>query len=539
MFNRAIKLVILLIILFIFIIGVLLNYNNEKFNDYPTTVSYIGFGSQGNVGGSLHMLNVGKDSYLIDAGIFYGDEGENYPLPDEINVEKIKAILITHAHSDHIGRLPLLLEEGYKGPIYMTPVTKDITLISLVSNINYMDMGKETFYYSRNNTSDMKPVYLDRFSYGQYEVKPHNRIYVDVKREELNKKGLYLALSTREHLENELIERLNNQIKIIDYNKLIKLNHDLEVEFLYTSHLPGSSMIKFNIAERSIIFSGDIGSDNSPFLSPNKSISEKIDYLFLEGTYGSKIRETDIAKERLNLRKYIGNAIKANQRVIIPAFAVDRTQQVIYEIKVGMDEGLIPKETTVKVYSPTSEKVSELYKYYSNNKQEYESYFTPIMFTDIFNVPNLIYNPRDSEQMYNLNIEYGEISIMTSGMISSGFSQEIASKYIEDENTHFISVSYQDPAEIGGQIFRGETKITIDEETYEVKSPIFSSPAFSGHANIEIIFNIFKDTQPEKIFLVHLNDYDSHELKGAYTNYFLDAEVTIPKFKEEYFLFSY
>ena len=113
---------------------------------------------------------------------------------------------------------------------------------------------------------------------------------------------------------------------------------------------------------------------------------------FVEGTYGIKESLYNNDEERKNFQDYIGNTIKNNKRVIIPAFAIDRTQQVLYEIKNAMDQGIILKDTTVKVYSPTSEKMTDLYKYYSNNEGRYEDYFSPLMFTDIFNIPKVLVN---------------------------------------------------------------------------------------------------------------------------------------------------
>lgn len=505
----------------------------------PKVVSYIGLGAQETVGGSMHLLKVGKDNYLIDAGIFYGDEGANYPLPKEIEIDKLSAVFITHAHADHVGRLPLLLENGYKGPIYMTSVTKDILEISLISGINYADFGNESFYYTKNNKSDKKPVYLERFDYGKYEVKEENRIYINSKREDLDEMDCYLASSTKDNLEKELKNRLDNQILTSDYDQLIKINEALSFEFIYTSHLPGSSIVKLNVLDKSIIFSGDIGSDNSPFLAHNSKIKEKIDFLFVEGTYGNKESQYNNNTERENYQNYIGNAIKNNERVIIPAFAIDRTQQVLYEIKNGIDQGIIPKNTTIKVYSPTSEKITDLYKHYSDNEERYKDYFTPTMFTDIFNIPNLIHNPRNSNNLYDLNVAYGEIGVMTSGMISSGFSEEITKEYIEDENTNFIFVSYQDPGEIGGQIKKGDMQIIMNNKKYNVNAQIYEFQSFGGHGDLKMIFKVFEETSPEKIFLVHLNNEDGIDLKNAYMDKFSKAKIILPKFKEEHILFTY
>ena len=225
------------IIHLIFIILVLLQVtgctitNDLATSDNVTTVSYMGFGALETVSGSLHNLSIGSNNYIIDVGSFYGDEGSNYPLPSSLYAKNIDAIFITHAHADHIGRLPLLLEMGYEGPIYMTSVSKDITVVSTLSNLKYIDLGTEEFYYSRNNNKDTKPVYLDRFNYGQYEVKDKNRVYIKSKRNELNQKGFYLHNSTVDNLEMEMLDRLENQIITVNYEEVIELGDGVTAEF--------------------------------------------------------------------------------------------------------------------------------------------------------------------------------------------------------------------------------------------------------------------------------------------------------------------
>lgn len=503
-------------------------------------VSYTGFGAVGTVEGSLHKLSIGSYHYLIDVGAFYGDAESNYPLPSELDVTAIDSVFITHAHTDHVGRIPLLLEMGYKGPIYMTSVTKDLTIINILSSLEYCNLGVEKFYYSRNNKNDKKPVYLDRFDYGQYEVKDKNRIYIQLKRNELEENGYYLHRSVIDHLQEEMRIKLEKQLIPVDYGETIKLSNDDTVEFIYTSHLPGSAMIYFTIGGKNILFSGDVGSDNSPFLRENTAFKYPVDFLFIEGTYGTNIRKYDTKAERQKFIEYIGEAIKNNERVIIPAFAIDRSQQVLYEIKTGIKQGTIPENTCVKVFSPTTEKIIDLYATYSENKGRYGVYFSDQMFTDIFNIKNLLINPTlPDSKMYDLNVEYGEIAIMTSGMITSGFSKELLKNYIKDTKTNFISVSYQDPDEIGGKVFRGDDIMHIDGIEYQVKAKTFSSSAFSGHADISKIQNIFGGTVPEQIMIVHLNDYDKDNLIDSYSEYFKSSIIIVPAIKEPYLLYQY
>lgn len=137
-------------------------------------------------------------------------------------------------------------------------------------------------------------------------------------------------------------------------------------------------------------------------------------------------------------------------------------------------------------------------------------------------------------------MSHGEIAIMTSGMITNGFSKEILKNYVEDEKTHIISVSYQDSDEIGGMIFlKGQEDIKIDGKKYEVKAQILDVSGFSGHAWTEQIQDIFEDISPEQIMIIHLNDYDKEELQEYYTMQFEGAKVIVPKRLEEYLLYNF
>lgn len=139
------------------VIGLLLLLASIAFGQ---DITFRAYGAARTVSGSLHALEVDGDIYVIDVGSYMGGEGGNFPWPADLPIDKIKAVFVTHAHADHIGRIPLLLRLGYDGPIYMNEVTRNLTVMSVGQNIGLADFGVETFYYSKNNTSERKPVYL-------------------------------------------------------------------------------------------------------------------------------------------------------------------------------------------------------------------------------------------------------------------------------------------------------------------------------------------------------------------------------------------
>ena len=500
--SKIIKFFVLLIIV------ILLSSFYVACKNHEPEISYIGYGGQRNVSGSMHCIKIDKELYMVDAGIFYEDEEKNYTLPSKLDIKNLKAVFITHAHADHTGRLPLLLENGYTGPIYMTGVTYDLTKIMLISSLDYSDF--------------------------------------DIS-------------------EEELLQRLKKQVVIVDYDKPFYLENNIsnffnklnipgkyyswcagnkiKAEYLYSSHLPGSAMILFDINGKDILFSGDLGSESNPFLKKNNKFEGNIDYLFVEGTYGIEGDNSNNAAERTELQQLIGNKLAAGYRIIIPAFVLDRTQQILYEIKKGMEKNYIPKSTIIKVYSPTSMEITDKYRLYSSQEKAYKSFFSNQMFDDIFDIKKLSYNPKKDNGSYDTEVNYGEIAIMSSGMVSHVFSKGAVDKYIEDPKTFILIVGYQAEGTEGRELIEAHDNkdeyIFIDGEKKKINPDhIFRSYAFNSHADLSQITDIFGHTNPEKIFLVHLNPEEVNDLIEKYQKLFPGSEVIAPNFAEKYDLKS-
>lgn len=300
-------------------------------------------------------------------------------------------------------------------------------------------------------------------------------------------------------------------------------------------------MIIFNVNGKDILFSGDIGSDNNPFLMKNKQFEGNIDYLFVEGTYGTKGDNSNNLLERENFQKIIGKNLEKGFRVIIPAFVLDRTQQVLYEIKQGMDNNFIPDNTTVKVYSPTSFKITEKYRHYLFHDEAYKYFFSEKIINDFFDIQNLLYNPKNDEGSYDLNIEYGEIAVMSSGMMSHAFSKELIDKYIEDPKTFIVIVGYQAEGTLGADILEAlenRCEYVFVDCKKKILNPdnFYRSYAFNSHADINQIINIFKNTSPNKIFLVHLNKEEAQNLKNKYKEFFINSDIVVPEYGKKYVL---
>ncbi len=482
----------------------------------PVPLAYTGYGAQGTVSGSLHVLHVDEDLYIFDTGLFMGTAGKNYPWPAGVPVGSVKAVFITHAHVDHIGRLPLLLREGYRGPVYMTEVTRDIARSTLPGNIHRADFGIERFYYSRNNEGKARiPVYLEGQGFDGKAVQEKNRVFVEARRSELERMGYYLQSAQRKTLQEELLRRLEEQVRILHPGERRTVGA-LDVEFIGTSHIPGSVMIAVSCAGRELMFSGDVGSDGSPLFKETPRLERRIDYLWVEGTYGSH-RQMDFARERREFRQRVASLVGQGHRVVIPAFAIDRTQQVLYEVSRAMAEGLLPGDTPVKVYSRSANEITRLYRRYAGDRRVVERYFSHTMKGERFSMagysePRVDWRSRDP-----LRLGHGEIGIMTSGMAEYAYARRAVEDYGGDDKTAFCFVSYQARRTPGWQMLQGKRQVTFSQgKRVEIRASAHQTEAFSGHADPAGMLKVFGGSQIGQVFLVHLDAANAEKLTRYY-----------------------
>ena len=491
------------------------------------SLSYIGFGAQKTVSGSLHAIDFEGGLYLIDVGIFMAGEGENYPWPEELPPEQIEGVFITHAHADHMGRLPLLIEQGYSGPIYMTEVTYQIAKTILPRGVTLADFGKERFYYSKNNEDNERiPIYLDGYDFGRFTVNPENRVYFEARRPELDEKGYYFARAQRKKLQDELRDALADQSRIVDPGDDFSVG-DARVQFIHTSHMPGSVMVSLSLDDQKLLFSGDVGGNRSSLLEPNPKLDHQVDYLWLEGTYSEPI-DINAEQERDTFRRNLGGLVKKGHRVVIPSFVVDRTQQVLFEISQGIEEGVINSDTPVKVYSSTANAITRLYRNFANSESLVETYFSDAVRPGIFSMPgyeepDVDWNARDP-----LNLSHGSIAIMSSGMAEHAYARRAIKDYGDDPSTSFYIVGYQAPGTPGRALRDGEGAIELSGKSYEINATTHDTAGFSGHADPDQMLDVYGSMEIGQLFLTHLDERNAEPLQRFYNKH-LDVPVAVPE----------
>lgn len=488
---------------------------------------YTGYGANRTVSGSMHLLEIGTAKILLDAGSFYDYDGEEEGRYPREFVDNLSAILISHAHTDHLGNLCKLINMGYQGKIYCTEPTALLMPVMLEMASKYGYYGLESFYYSQANVGKYQNVAVHIYPDCQYgsRISPRNYKRIKRPRDQLPSENFYLC---NECVQME-VEKIMEKVVTVPASEPFFPAKGVTAEFLLTPHIPGSAMIKLTdeATEKTLLFSGDLGSGLSPFLPPQE-YPAGIDYMIFEATYGAKVRPEDPCG-RVIFQALIGAYIREGKRVIIPAFVLDRSQQVLFELTQGIQRGLIPKETPISVIGYSVLRLNKIYRD-QFTKEEYADYFSEVYqekgpFGPVFQERNSIGKNQ---------VRHGEIAIVSSGMADTSYANEFVREWHQDPNTVFAFVGYQAPDTPGGQL-TATGEIIIEGVPHKAKAQIVKFDCFSSHANFDQVSQLIEEAETVKeALIVHLNSYDVESVLKAYQERFSKVKFTVPKMKETY-----
>jgi len=458
------------------------------------------YGAAQVVTGSKHLITTKKGTrILLDCGLFQGgDQDSNYMnrhfgfIPSTINY-----VILSHAHIDHTGLLPRLIKEGFVGKIFATPATKSLCEIMLMDSAYIQE-------------SDVKYVNRRRKKRGEQLLEP-----------------LYDADDVQRTLALFDTVRLHNEFVIND-----------EVSFHYTDagHILGSASIHLSIKEdreKKLTFTGDIGRPGDMILRSPQQFRQA-DYIICESTYGDKLHEAIEDTQKHLLRIVHETCVIKKGKLIIPAFSVDRTQELIYQLDQLSSAGKLP-EIKVYVDSPLSVKATMVMK-------EHDECFNPDILEyikkdgDAFGFPNLHYISKVEDSKKINTSKEPCIIISSSGMAEAGrIKHHIANNILNPSNTILI-VGYCSPSSLGGALKRGEEEVRIFGENYKVKATVESIDALSAHADYSEILGYLDCQIPKKVrklFLVH-GDLEAQEsLQGKLQEKGF-KKIEIPEMGEEF-----
>ncbi|MFA5173200.1 MAG: MBL fold metallo-hydrolase [Candidatus Paceibacterota bacterium] len=440
------------------------------------------YGGAESVTGAQYMLESEGKKILIECGMTQGEdycEKKNFE-PLSYNPKEIEAVIITHAHIDHIGMLPRLFKEGFQGEIYSTEPTKDFSELLLLDSADIL----------------------------RKEAEKHG------------KKPLY---------EEEDINALMKKWRKMEYYQPFQVGV-YKIEFKNAGHILGSASAIIEAENKKIVFSGDLG-NSEPSIIKEKDYIKEADYALIESVYGARIHE-DADKRRDMLEDFVEEVINDKGTLLIPTFAMERTQELLFELDSLIRKGRIPK---VPIYldSPLAIKLTTIYK-------KYRSYFREEIADqiklgdDIFDFPGLDATLTHEESL-KIDQDKGPKIIMAgSGMSQGGRILRHELNYLSDSKSGILFAGYQAEGSLGRQIQEGKNKVVIFGKEVEVKCKIKNIDGYSAHADQRELINwAGKMAQSVKIIFVTQGDKEAAETLATKIRDELAIETKVPKPKEE------
>jgi metallo-beta-lactamase family protein len=431
-------------------------------------------GAARTVTGSQHLIEVNGTRILLDCGLYQGRRAESYErnrnLPFDIS--EIEAVILSHAHIDHSGNLPNLVKNGYRGPIYATPATCHLANIMLMDSGHIQELDAETMSRKnlRNGLPAVEPIYtLDEAAHVAQHFQPTN------------------------------------------YNHEFEPAAGVNATLVDAGHILGSAAVLLDIDEADgpnrrktrLWFSGDIGRRGLPLIR-DPVLPSRADLMIMECTYGDKPHE-DPQQAYEELREVVRRTIERRGKVIIPAFAVGRTQDLVYNLHMMMDGGEIPLVPVI-VDSPLAVNASDIYRAHPECfDEETRDFIAQDKHHTVLGFSHLTYT-RSVEESKALNDRKDPMIIISaSGMAENGRIKHHLKNNIENPKNTILIVSWQAPYTLGRKLADREKQVNIFGESYQVQAEVATIGGFSAHAGQKFLVEYARATQESvrEIYLVH------------------------------------
>lgn len=445
--------------------------------------------------GSRHLLHIEDKKILLDCGLYQGRRKESYEKNKTFPFDpsQITALLLSHAHIDHCGNIPNLVKNGFTGQVYCTSATQDLcsALLRDSAHIQEKDVEYLNKKLIKKNQKPVEPLY------------------------------------TMEDAEQSLYH-----FHGVYYHRPFNVLRDARVTFFDAGHILGSALtvidVKNGKTEHRILFTGDLGRKNMPILR-NPEIPPDVNTLIIESTYGKRIHG-DIRQSDEILEKIINKVAERKGKIIVPAFSVGRTQELVYGIKRLMDSKRIPK-LPVYVDSPLSVNVTEIFR------QHYECYDTAtrdifLKGEDPFGFCCITYIRKVEESKRLNDMKDPCIIISASGMCEAGRILHHLKNNIENPRNLILLVGFMSEQTLGRKLVDREPMVRIFGESYSLKAEVEIMNEFSAHADsnelLEFVHLLNKKRTLRRIFIVHGEELQSTALGNRVRGDF-EVEVTIPR----------
>jgi metallo-beta-lactamase family protein len=391
----------------------------------------------------MHLLEAAGARILLDAGLFQGHRAEAHVLNAQLpfDARRIDGVVLSHAHIDHSGRLPLLVREGFHGPVYATPATRDLSAVMLADAAHIQEKDHEFLRRQGKAGVESEPLYSLRDAIAVQDL-----------------------------------------VVGVPYRRVFYLRKHLALEFLEAGHILGSATVDLRVTEgtsQRLVFSGDVGRSGLPVVRNPEPPSGPIDTLLIEATYADRQHESfDDAEARLGaaIRRTAGRGGK----VLIPAFAVGRVQEVIYSIHRLSRDGQIPK-IPIYVDSPLAIDITTVFRMHPEVFDQRERMIETT--SDLFDFPLLRY-VREVADSKALDTDHGPaVIIAASGMAESGRILHHLAHGIGDHRNLVLFVGFQAEHTLGRRIQTGQETVRILGQEYERRAEVESITGYSAHAD--------------------------------------------------------
>lgn len=444
------------------------------------------FGAAGEVTGSNHLIETAEHKYVVDCGLFQGGDAktENNNEPFAYDAASVEAVIITHAHLDHIGRLPMLVKEGFRGPIYATEATIDLTAITLKDALGLMEHRAE-------QPNPLPPLY------GQADL-----------------------------------QRTMDLFKPVKYGQAQNLFGKDTVTFYDAGHILGSASVLVEADGKKLAFSGDIGYWPNALL-PKPVPPPGADLVVTEATYGAVTREH--RQDRLAvIRQAVQWAIDKRSVVLIPAFAIERSQELLYLLHHLFVEHQMPK-MPIYLDSPLAIEALEVFEKHEDLFNKTVEAERPGGIKDVFAFRNLVLTPTVEDSKEINEQAPPKMIIAGSGMMDGGRIHHHLKRYLSHPDTLLLVVGYQAEHTLGREIVDGAKSVEIMNDWIPVRARIETVDIFSGHADdVELRewLSGIKIPDAGQVAIVHSEPDRAEAYKNEIAQQRPDLRVTVAKIGE-------
>ena len=417
------------------------------------------------VTGSHYLLEHDDTRLVMDCGMIQGEQftdDKNYA-DFAFDPSTISAVCVTHAHIDHCGRIPRLVREGFTGQIIATHATLDLAYLMLLDSAHVIQLDAELAGYP--------PLYVE----------------ADV-------------------------QQAVTQFHGVDYHQVVTVG-PFQIEFFDAGHVLGSAFIKVTAGGKTVTFSGDLGNPPVPLLKPTEQLGAT-DYLVMESTYGQRDHEPG-RERKLLLSSAIYETVTMKGTLLIPAFALERTQELLYELNDLVEHKEIPA-VPIFIDSPLAIKATRLYPKY-NTWFNQETQYLLEKGDDVFKFNGLKFTSTSEESRSILRVKPPKIVIAGSGMMQGGRVRFHAKNYLSQPENQVLIVGYQVKGSLGRQLLEKAKVVNIDGDTIPVRAKVRAIGAYSAHADQTKLVSWVHTAQrpPQHIWLTHGEPENAEVLGGV------------------------